>query len=459
MTAAGRQSRPGPGGVPGPRGWPLLGSALDFRRDARAVYLRAMREHGDVVRWRIGPPVLGIDIYGLFHPEGVRHALSAHAPYEKRGRLISELRAMIGDGLFTSEGEEWRSQRRILQPLFTQRRVESYTRVIVDEAQGVIDRWRPHAASGEPVDLHADMTRCALGILGRALFGAAVEEAVPILERFLPLASARILRRGTSPVPLPARLPTRNARATASARAAAYQLVDQLVAQGPSSDGGDTLLDRLHGARDHETGAALHAAAMRDQVMIFITAGHETTATALTFTLYLLGRHREIQERVRAEAEEVLGAGLADARALDRLSTTRMVAKEALRLYPPAYALTRSAVSADIVDEHSIPAGALMLLSPWATHRHSDFWPEPERFDPDRFSPSAEAARHRYAWFPFGGGPRACIGGHLSMLELVTVTAAITRAYALSCPQERLALSAATTLRPAGPVRCRVTAL
>lgn len=458
MTAASGGARPGSGSVPGPRGGPLLGSARDFRRDALAVYLQAMREYGDVVRWRIGPPVLGIDVYGLFHPEGVRQALSAQAPYQKEGRLISELRAMVGDGLFTSEGEAWRSQRRTLQPLFTQKRVESYTPVIVDEADAVIDRWRSPAASGRPVDLHPEMTRCALGILCRALFGSAVEEAVPVLERFLPLASARILRRGTAPVPLPRRLPTPNARSTATARAAAYRLVDGLIASGPSTDGTDTMLDRLYGARDQETGAALDAAAMRDQVMIFISAGHETTATALTFTLYLLARHPDVQERVRAEADEALDPDPAGARAVDRLVTTRMVVKEALRLYPPAYAFSRAAVTDDVVDGYSIPAGALVLVSPWATHRHPDFWTEPERFDPDRFSASAETAQHRYAWFPFGGGPRACIGGHLSMLEMVIVTAAITRAYQLSSPQERLPLAAATTLRPAVPVLCHLTA-
>ncbi len=445
--------------IPGPGGKPLLGSALDFRRDALAVYLDAMREHGDVVRWRIGPPLVGIDIYGVFHPDGIRQVLSAQAPYEKRGRLITELRSMVGNGLFTSEGEDWRSQRRMLQPLFTQRRVESYCDVIADEANLVVGRWRPYGASGEPVDIYPDLTRCALSILCRALFGSAVEEAVPILERFLPLASARILRRGTAPIPLPARLPTRDARATAAARSAAYRLVDELVARGPSRDGSDTLLDRLHGARDHETGAALDAAAMRDQVMIFITAGHETTATALTFTLYLLARHPEVQQRVRAEAVQVLGAGPVDARAADRLTTTKMVAKEALRLYPPAYALTRSSVTPDVIGGHPVPAGALMLVSPWATHRHPDFWTDAERFDPDRFSPEREAARHRYAWFPFGGGPRACIGVHFSVLELAIITAAITRAYTLTCPQQQLPLSAATTLRPAGPVWCHLTAL
>lgn len=460
MTAADGQADAGSKPVPGPSGQPLVGSALDFRRDPLPVYLTAMRQHGDVVKWRIGPAKIGLDIYGLFHPEGVRQVLSAQAPYSKEGRLNSELKAMIGDGLFTSEGEKWRSQRRTLQPLFTQKRTGSYTQVIVDTAEAVIESWRLPSAAGGLVDLAPEMTRCALTVLCRTMFGEAVEEAVPILERFVPLASARILQRGTAPVPLPAWLPTPRGLATAKARAAAYRLVNDLVARGPSPDGGDTLLDRLHAARDSETGAGLDAAEMADQVMVFVTAGHETSATALTFTLYLLARHREIQQRVRDEAEAVLGDDPATTvNAVDQLATTRMVVKEALRLYPPAYAMSRSAVSDNVIDGYQIPAGALMLISPWATHRHPDFWPDPERFDPDRFSHSAEAAQHRYAWFPFGAGPRACIGVHLSMLEIVIVTALIVRAYELTSPDEHIPLHAATTLRPAVPVRCHLTAL
>ncbi len=444
--------------MPGPRGSLVFGSGLDFRRDALPVYVRAMREYGDVVCWRIGPPLLGIDIYGVFHPEGVRQVLSAQAPYSKQGRLNSELIAVLGDSIFTTEGDVWRAQRRTLQPLFTRRRVESYAPAIAEAADEVTMRWRQIAHSGGEVELHAEMTRCALDIVGRALFGDAVEEAVPVFERFLPLASDQVLRRGTSPVPLPRWLPTPRARKTTAAQSAAFRLVDKLIASGPSPRG-DTLLDLLYEARDPETGHALDARAMRDQVMIFLAAGHETTATALTFVLYLLGSHPETQERVRDECAAVLGGRPAAGPDLARLSTTTMVAQEALRLYPPAYALSRSARTDHEIDGHAIPAGSLVLLSPWATHRHPEFWPDPERFDPDRFEASAESGRHRYAWFPFGGGPRTCVGLHLAMAEIVTVTAAIIQAYELSCPPERPPLAAAATLRPAAPVRCRLKAV
>lgn len=448
-----------PAAVPGPRGSPVFGSALAFRKDPLPVYTDAMREYGDVVRWRLGPPRVGIDVYDLFHPAGIGHALGGQTRnYEKRGRLLDELSAQIGNGLFTSEGDGWKAQRRTLQPLFTHKRVASYAGIMGDEAAAVIDRWRQATTAGTgEVELHTEMTRTALHIVGRTLFGDEVDAAVPVFERFLPLASARILRRGTSPVPLPPWLPTPAARATAAARAEANRFVDSLVARGPSNGESDTLVDLLHGARDPETGAALDAGQMRDQVMVFLAAGHETTATALTFALYLLGRHPEQQARVRAEAEEVLGGRPATAADLAQLPVITMVAKEALRLYPPAYAFARQAVAEDEIDGHVIPAGALMLISPWATHRHPEFWPDPERFDPDRFTRGAEADRHRYAWLPFGGGPRACIGTHFSVLEIVAVIAPIVPAFDLDCPQEHLPLAAAATLRPAVPVRCRVS--
>ncbi|MDQ6937616.1 MAG: cytochrome P450, partial [Actinomycetota bacterium] len=200
------------------------------------------------------------------------------------------------------------------------------------------------------------------------------------------------------------------------------------------------------------------AGEMRDQLMIFITAGHETTATGLTFTFYLLGRHPEFQAQVRAEADAVLGHGLAGAGVIDRLIVTRMVVKEALRLYPPACALSRAAVVDDVVNGYPITAGSLILLSPWATRRLPDFWADPERFDPDRFSPEGEAGRHRHAWIPFGAGPRAYIGVHPAMLEMLIVTAAVTQANELRCPQDRVPLAAAATLRPAVPLSCLLTA-
>jgi cytochrome P450 len=192
--------------------------------------------------------------------------------------------------------------------------------------------------------------------------------------------------------------------------------------------------------------------------MIFLLAGHETGSTALTFTHYLLGRHPEAQERVHEEAVAVLGGDLApDRDDLQKLSYTTMVVKEAMRLYPPGYLLGRFAPNGGVISGHRIPPGSVVALSPWATHRNPEFWPDPEQFVPERFTTDATAARHRYAYFPFAGGPRGCMGIHFGMTEAVVATATVLARCALRSDQAPVPLSTDITLSPAGPVRSAVT--
>jgi cytochrome P450 len=215
----------------------------------------------------------------------------------------------------------------------------------------------------------------------------------------------------------------------------------------------------LLAARDPETGAPLSTQEVRDQLLIFLIAGHETTATALTFAWHLLGRHPGVQRRVHQEVDEVLGrvhqevdevlggGRVPTAEDVPRLAWTAMVVKETLRLYPPASAFG-----------HRIPPGSVVVLSPWATHRRPDLWPDPERFDPERFDPAAASGRHRYAWFPFGGGPRACIGAQFALTEAVVATAVVLARHELRSDAAPVPLATAVTLRPAGPVWCQVAA-
>ncbi len=216
------------------------------------------------------------------------------------------------------------------------------------------------------------------------------------------------------------------------------------------------MLDLLLRATDPEGGEGLDNSEVRDQVLVFLLAGHETTATSLTFTFHLLGHHPEVQDRVFDEVTQVLGdrpPALEDIRAL---SYTTMAIKEAMRLYPAAYAMGRMATRDDTFEGYAIPAGSPAVVSPWATHRHPRFWDEPERFDPSRFTPERERARHRYAYFPFGGGPRACIGQYFSMLEAVIVTAMLVRAFRLKTQERRVPLFTGITLRPSGAMPCEL---
>lgn len=451
-------------------GTPLLGSLPDLLRDPLAAYLRARRECGDVVRFRIGPPGLGREIHAVFSPEGVQRVLATEAAdFRKDTPFYQEVRDQIGNGLLTSQDADYLRQRRLVQPLFTRRRVNGYAEEVAAEAAALAESWR--AAPGGSVELVGEMRRFALRVVGRILFGTDVEEAVAVVERTLPPLQDHALKRGLAPLKTPPTWPTPANRRAARRQAELYGLCDAIIesrrdgeeAAGDTAgaaDSGDDLATLLVRAENAEDGRLDHTE-VREQVLIFLLAGHETTATALAFALHLLARHPEERRRARDEVDRVLGGPggrVPTAQDMEALPYLTMVVKEAMRLYPSAPVIGRRAVVGTEIDGVRIPAGADVLVSPWVTHRHPGHWDEPERFDPERFTAEAEAGRPRYAWFPFGGGPRACIGQHLSMLESVLALAVLLQAYDVEAPaDDEVPLGAAITLIAKGPARCRVT--
>jgi cytochrome P450 len=439
----------------------LVGSALELRRNRIGVYERAMREHGDVVRLVVGPPGRRFDLYCVFHPDGVRQVLAgARDRYSKGNRFFQQIGAGLGWGLLTSEGELWRRQRRLIQPLFTLKQVTQYASLMAEEAACVADRWARDAARHGVIDAHADMTRLTLRVLGRAVFGEDVEQGVDVVRRAFPVVTRHIARRVTAPVAAPTSWPTPGNRRAAHARAALDGVVDRMIAQRKQAPtGGEDLLSRLLATRDAQTGEAMDEQQVRDEALIFLLAGHETTSTALTFTLHLLGRHRGEQQRVHEELESVLGGRPPSAEDLSNLPRVAMAIKEAMRLHPPAFALGRMAMVEDEIGGHRIPKGANVVVSQWVTHRHPDFWEAPDVFDPERFTPEREAERHRWAYFPFGSGPRACIGSHFATLEAVIAVAVLLQRFQVHSDHGDVAVDTeGITLRPDGVVPIHLTA-
>jgi cytochrome P450 len=437
-------------------GTALLGSMHDLLNDPLAAYLRARRDHGDVVRFRAGPPGLRTDVYAVFSAEGAQQVLATEsANFRKDNVFYEELRQSVGNGLLTSQDDAYLRQRRLVQPLFTQRRVNGYARQVADEAAALADDWR--VAPGGTVELVGEMRRLALRVVGRILFGADVEQALEVVERTLPPLQEYSLRRGFSPVKAPRTWPTPANRRAERLQGELFALCDGIIERRRGEGAADDLVTLLVRAENAEDGS-LDAAELREQVLIFLLAGHETTATALAFALDLLARHPEERRRVHEEVDAVLGGRAPTAADMPALPYLTMVVKEAMRLYPSAPVVGRRAVADAEIDGVRIPAGADVLVSPWVTHRHPDHWTDPDRFDPERFTPEAEAARPRYAWFPFGGGPRACIGRHLSMLESVLGLAVLLRAYDFeAADQEDVPLGAGITLIANGPAHCRIT--
>jgi cytochrome P450 len=446
--------------VPGPQGSLLLGMQVALQRDLLRTYEAVTAEYGDVVRLVIGPPGLRRVIYLVTHPDGVEQVLASNTSptsaelYTKDTPFYREIAAYLGDGLLTSEGPRWRQQRRTVAPVFTHRRIAGYVDVMAEEAARVANRWQ----EWQTVDVSAEMVDFALRAIGRILFGAHVDDAVPVVQATFPVLNPHVRGRGLKPVRLPRGFPTPAERRAARAQRRLYGVVDEIIERRrQATDEGVDLISRLLAARDPETGAPLSPQEVRDQALIFLLAGHETTSTALTFTCHLLGRHLDVQRRVQEEIDGVL-AGRAPARDdIGKLSYTTMVIKEAMRLYPSAHVFGRFTPTGARIGGYRIPPRSVVILSPWATHHRADLWPEPHRFDPERFEPAAEAARPRYAYFPFAGGPRACIGSHFAMTESITAIATLLAKYSLRSDLDSVPLATGITLRPAGPVYCAIS--
>ncbi|MBW8739750.1 MAG: cytochrome P450 [Streptomyces turgidiscabies] len=447
--------------APGPTGHPLLGSALDLRRDPLGTFVRTQREYGDVVRVTAGPPGLRTVMYGVFSPEGAQQVLATQAGnFRKDNAFYEEIRQTGGNGLLTSQDDDYLRQRRLIQPLFTKKRVDSYATAITHEAEATAARWRSRAE----VDVVQEMDRLALRTVARVLFGTDVETAVDVIRANFPVMSAYITGRAYAPLKLPRSWPTPSNRRAEAATRAVYEVCDRIIA-ARRSEGGEAadenadsdLLSLLSRARNEEDGS-LDATELRDQVLVFLLAGHETTATSLAFALHLLARHPEARARAQQEVDALPPDEPYTAATMDQLPYLTQVLKETMRLYPAAPLVGRRSVAEAEIDGHVIPAGVDILISPWVTHRHPAHWDTPDRFDPDRFTPAQESARHRYAWLPFGGGPRACIGRHFSMLESVLALAVLLREYDLETPDTDIPVTAAVTLQAAGEARVRVRA-
>ena len=299
------------GAPPRPRAHLVLGSAPDLRRSQAETYARVMREHGDVVRLAAGPPGLRVQLHCVFHPDGVRQVLAGTRDgYTKRNRFYVQIAEALGWGLLTTEGERWQRQRRLIQPLFARKQVAGYADLMAEEAAAVARRWESAARDGAGVDAHAEMVRLTLRVVGRSIFGDDVERAVAVLDSAFPVLNRHTFRRAMSPVATPASWPTPGNRQAARARQALYGVVDDLIARRVQAGaGGQDLVSRLLSARDAGTGEPMDAQQVRDEALIFLLAGHETTSTALTSTLHLLGRHPGEQARVHDELDAVLGAG------------------------------------------------------------------------------------------------------------------------------------------------------
>jgi cytochrome P450 len=390
-------------------------------------------------------------IYQVSSPAGVGRLLhDNHRNYSKDVATFGTLRLFLGNGLFTSDGDFWRRQRRLAQPAFHRRRVANFGALMTDATLAKLERWRTRVSQDRPLDVADEFMRLTMEVATLALFSTSVRGDIDKIGSAITTLLDDVTFRFTFPFYPPLKVPTPRNRRFLAARATLDAIVYRIIAERRQRpDEHDDLLAMLMQARDEETGEGMSDRQLRDEVVTLFLAGHETTANALTWASFLLSTHVAVERRLRAEVDEALQGRVPTASDLPRLPYTRMVIDETLRLYPPAWITNRRAIEADAVCGYRIPADATVSISPYVTHRDPTLWENPEGFDPERFPPERSARRPHYAYFPFGGGPRQCIGKGFALMEATLVLALLTQRYELHLVSGRwVETEALATLRP-----------
>ncbi|NMO14163.1 cytochrome P450 [Pyxidicoccus fallax] len=433
----------------GPRGHLLLGVLPEARRDVLGLLTRVRREYGDVARYRVGPTTSHL----ISHPDGVRHVLQEHVKNYTKDHFSYRLVSRVaGNGLLTSQGSFWLRQRRLAQPAFHRQRIAAMAEEMTRATARMLEGWDASAARGEPVVMVEEMMRLTLSIVGAALFGTSVGDKAEVVGSAFNVLSEQTVTRFRTMRLLPPVLPTRYDREFRAASRALRGAVMDIIAERRqrNEDRGD-LLSMFMLARDEETGETMTDEQLRDEVLTMLVAGHETTSTAMSWVWALLDQHPHVEAKLHAELDAVLEGRLPTAADVGRLAYTRMVVEEAMRLYPPAYIFSRAVKEDDVIGGFRIPGGTTVDISPYVTHRHPDFWERPEEFIPERFSPEASAQRPRYAYFPFSGGPRQCIGNGFAIMEAQLILATVAQRFRpRRVPGHVLTPEPLITLRPKG---------
>jgi cytochrome P450 len=442
----------------GPRARFLFGHLAEFRAGRLDFFTRCARDYGDVVPLNL----LGKRVILLNHPDLIEQVLVTHAKNFVKHFGLRLYMPILGNGLVTSEGDFWRRQRKLSAPAFQGSRMPGYARAMVESTRRMCGTWAdspgPSGSGGGGVrDVNADMMRLTLEIACKTLFGADACPDPDVVGRAMEDGLEGIAARFRHMIPLPTWLPTRaNFRLRRSLRSLHAVVAGMIESRGADGKDHDDLLSMLLSARD-EDGSAMTRAQLLDEVLTLFLAGHETTALALSYALYLLAGHPDAQAALRAELNDVLGGREPTFADLPRLTCTRNVVNESMRLYPPADFLGREALEDCDIGGIPVRRGTNLFMSQWVMHRDPRYFPDPLKFDPTRWTAAFEKSLPRFAYFPFGGGPRYCIGQQFATAEAALVLATICREFSFEPdPTFRLELNPGITLRPQAGVRVKV---
>jgi cytochrome P450 len=435
-----------PAPVPRRGAMPLFEFFRTMRDNVIATYAEEAYELEIVER-----KIFGRSRFLVNDPAAVKHVLLDNAAHYRKTEIARRiLEPGLGKGLITSEGETWRRHRRIMSPAFDHRSIDSYTSIMTGAAQELLADWNRRGA-GAVVDVAAAMTAVTLNIISRTMFSSDSDRIVGIMENGLSRYQAQMRPNALDFLGFPAWLAgLRRSQVASRTLSEIDREIDRLTKmRSENPDGAPRdLLARLIAARDEQSGGGMTAQEVRDEVITIFTAGHETTAVAMTWTWYLLSQHPAEEAKLHAELEALLGARAPNSQDLGRLTYTRMVIEESMRLYPPVHTVVREALADDTLAGRHVPKGSIVLISPWVLHRHLRLWHDPGRFDPERFSPERIAPRPRFSYLPFGGGRRICIGAAFAIAEATMLLATIAQ-------RVRLTLSPGHVVEPQGLITLR----
>ncbi|TGM97457.1 cytochrome P450 [Leptospira dzoumogneensis] len=437
---SGRTKKNKPNLPPGVFGIRALPYVSKLAKDPIGFFQLMQSKFGNSARFGLRQVVFHL----ITQPEDIKRVLQENNQNYHKGVFYKELGRILGKGLLNSEGEFWKKQRKLIQPSFHKQRISEFVEIMAQETEKTSESWKKISS----LDISKEMMRLTFAIVGRTLFRTEVESYAARIEHSLKIALELVTKRITRIFPFPFSWPTPENLKLKRALKDMHSVVDELIAERKKNPSND-LISMLLEVRDEETGETMSESQVRDEAITLLLAGHETTANALSWGFYLLSKHPEICEKVREEANRVLGDKTPTLEDVQKLTYTRKVLDEVLRLYPPAWVIERTAMGPDNIGGYDVETGTNISICIFNIHRNPDFWENPDKFDPDRFDEERSADRPKYAYLPFGGGPRICIGNIFALTEATLILAMLVKDYKFQTdPSHPVVMEPLVTLRP-----------
>jgi len=441
----------------GPKGMPILGVVSKISKQGMVdFYYSVWKEYGDIAHMMAGP----LHQFLLVRPDDIHHVMVKNADNYMKLTSHAKLRAILGNGLLPTEGDTlWRRQRKLMQPTYTPNGIRQFADIMVDAGEQLTAKWHQKYADGKPFDLNLAMLEVTMSIISRSMFGIDISDDFAETGHALIELLEYVSNTASSIFDVPLFVPTRRNVRVKQAKEHIDAYIMGIIQTRRKEGLGNDLLSMLMSAKDEETGEMMTDEQLRDEVLITFFAGHETTASMLTWLYYFLAQHPADEQKLHEELASVLGGKRPTLEDLSSLKYTRMLMDETLRLRSPVFITVRDAIEDDVIAGYTVPKGSMVLIYPFGTHRHPDYWERPDEFYPDHFLPEVANERPRYAYYPFGAGPRICIGNHFALMEGAILIATISQAFRIRIQNtHEIGLKSVGVLKPSEPIIATVEA-